>query len=77
MKPHIPGDREEGQWTLNEIEQVKMADGEQWYHMANIHALLGDRDGCVRARRNAVDGGFFNYPFMERDSFLDSSPRRS
>jgi hypothetical protein len=50
-----------------------MVDGEQWYHMANIHSLLRDRAGCVRALQRAVDGGFFNYPFMVRDPFLDSA----
>jgi hypothetical protein len=34
--------------------------------------LLGDSDGCIRALKRAVDGGFFNYPFMLEDEFLDS-----
>jgi hypothetical protein len=34
--------------------------------------LLGDKEGCARTLQRAVDGGFFNYPFMLTDSFLDS-----
>lgn len=48
-----------------------MVDGEQRYHFANIHCLLGDRDGCIGGLQAAVNGGFFNYPFLLRDSFLD------
>jgi hypothetical protein len=41
--------------------------------MANIHSLLHDTPGCVHALQRAVDGGFFNHPFMARDPFLDSA----
>jgi len=34
--------------------------------------LLGDKDGCIRCLRKAVDGGYFNYPFMSADVFMDS-----
>jgi hypothetical protein len=48
-----------------------MVDGEQRYHFANIHCLLGDAPGCLRGLAEAVALGFFNYPFLLRDSFLD------
>ena len=31
----------------------------------------GNRDGCIRSLRRAVDGGYFNYPLMLTDIFLD------
>jgi TolB-like protein/Tfp pilus assembly protein PilF len=71
MRAHLEGHRAEGLRALQENEEARMVDGEQLYHMANIHALLGDRSGCIRVLRSAVDSGFFNYPFMLRDSFLD------
>ena len=39
--------------------------------VADHYGLLGDKTGCVRVLKNAVEGGFFNYPFMLRDPFLD------
>jgi hypothetical protein len=46
-------------------------DAEAWFHFAENYGILGDKDGCVRALQRAVDGGFFNYPFLATDSFLD------
>ena len=71
MRSYLRGEPEVGLAVLRRNEQSGMVDGEQWYHMANVHSLLGDREGCLRALKAAVDGGFFNYPFMQRDSFLD------
>jgi TolB-like protein/Tfp pilus assembly protein PilF len=71
MRAHLLGRRKEGLAALERNERAGMVDGEQWYHMANVHALLGDRAGCLRALRQAVEAGFINHPFMARDSFLD------
>ncbi len=72
MKAYIEGDTEVGLEAARRFELVKVVDAEAWYHFAGNYGLLGDRDGCVRALQRAVDGGFFNYPFMLKDSFLDS-----
>jgi TolB-like protein/Tfp pilus assembly protein PilF len=71
MKAALKGRREEGLEVLRRSKEADMVDGEQRYHFANIHCLLGDRDGCLRGLQAAVNGGFFNYPFLLRDSFLD------
>ena len=72
MKAHIEGNIELGLEAARLFELVNIVDAEAWYHFAGNYGLLGDRDGCVRALQRAVDGGFFNYPFMLEDSFLDS-----
>jgi len=72
MKAYIEGNIEEGLEAGRIFELVNIVDAESWYHFAGNYGLLGDRDGCVRALQRAVDGGFFNYPFMRNDSFLDS-----
>jgi len=72
MKAYIEGDTEVGLEAARRFELVNVVDAEAWYHFAGNYGLLGDRDGCVRALQRAVDGGFFNYPFMLKDSFLDS-----
>jgi len=72
IKSFIEGNNEEGLTAARKFEQFNIADAEAWYHFAENYALLGDKDGCVRTLQRAVDGGFFNYPFMLTDSFLDS-----
>jgi len=71
MRAALQGRREEGLAVLRKSKEAGMVDGEQRYHFANIHCLLGDRDGCLRGLQAAVNGGFFNYPFLLRDSLLD------
>jgi tetratricopeptide (TPR) repeat protein len=71
MRAAVRGRREEGLAILRKSKEENMVDGEQRYHFANIHCLLGDREGCLRGLEAAVDGGFFNTPFLSTDSFLD------
>jgi len=72
LKAYIEGNREVGLEAARQFEEVNVRDAEAWYHFAGNYALLGDRDGCIRALQRAVDGGFINYPFMLTDFFLDS-----
>jgi serine/threonine protein kinase/tetratricopeptide (TPR) repeat protein len=71
MRAAVEGRVEEGLAALGRSKEAGMVDGEQRYHFANVHCLLGDRDGCVAGLQAAVDGGFFNYPFLLKDSFLE------
>lgn len=71
LKSIIEGDTASGQKILNKWEGANVTDAEAWYQFGNQYGLLGDVDGCVRCLKRAVDGGFFNYPFMSTDSFLD------
>ncbi len=69
----IHGNTKEGLDATHKLEQANFADAETWYYTTvGFYALLGDRDGCIRTLRRTVDGGFFNYPFMLNDSYLDS-----
>ena len=72
MKAYIEGNIEVGLEATRLFEKANLADAEAWYHFAGNYGLLGDRDGCMRVLQRAVDGGFFNYPFMLIDFFLDS-----
>ncbi len=72
LKAYFEGNREVGLEAARQFEEVNVRDAEAWYHFAGNYALLGDRDGCIRALKRAVDGGFINYPFMLTDFFLDS-----
>lgn len=72
MKAYIEGNIEAGLDAALQFEEANLLDAEAWYHFAGNYGLLGDSEGCIRALHRAVDGGFFNYPFMLEDAFLDS-----
>ncbi|MFC2085270.1 protein kinase [Bacteroidota bacterium] len=72
IKAFIEGNIEVGIDAARKFEQANIADAEAWYHFAENYGLLGDRDGCIRTLQRAVDGGYFNYPFMLTDFFFDS-----
>jgi len=72
VKAYIENNIEVGIFISGRFEQYNLADAEAWYYNACNYGLLGDRDGCIRCLKRAVDGGFFNYPFMLNDIFLDS-----
>jgi hypothetical protein len=46
------------------------AGGEELYHYARLYALFGDRS-AIRMLERAIDHGFFPYPFLLADPFLD------
>ena len=56
---------------MRELERLDPGDGEQWYAIAILYGLLGEGADCARVLRKAVDSGFFCYPFMQKDAFLD------
>jgi len=72
IKAYIEGNIDVGLEAARQFEKVNIQDGEAWYHFAGNYALLGDKEGAIRSLTRAVDGGFFNYPFMLEDFFLDS-----
>lgn len=47
------------------------ASGEELYHFARLYTLFGENDAGVRMLGLAIDHGFFPYPFMLVDPFLD------
>ena len=70
-KAYIEGDIKEGLWATQQSEQEGTYDAESLYETATSYSLLGDKTGCVRVLQKVVDGGFFNYPFMLSDPFLN------
>jgi tetratricopeptide (TPR) repeat protein len=68
----MQGNNKEGLSILNELVQSYSEDAEMWYYWATEFAVLGDKNGCIKWLQRAVDGGYFNYPSMLTDSFLDS-----
>jgi len=70
-KAFIEGNSKEALSYAIQYEQLQIADAEAWYFKSFLYGMLGDKEGCVRCLRRAVDGGFFNYPLMSTDKNLD------
>jgi TolB-like protein len=72
LKAVIEGDTDKGLIAVRKLEQANLSDAEAWYYWASFFSLLGDKPGCIRSFKRAVDGGYFNYPFMVTDPFFNS-----
>lgn len=70
-RAHILGNIEEGRALLRKRDSVQVIDGEQCYNRAEWSAMLGDAPHCARDLQRAIDGGFFNYPLMLKDTYFD------
>ncbi|MEJ2616988.1 MAG: FlgO family outer membrane protein, partial [Ignavibacteriaceae bacterium] len=71
MLDYINGNRADGLRTIKKLETSNVFDAEQLYNYANLYSLYGDKEDCIRLLKRAVDGGFYCYPFMLKDKFLD------
>ena len=72
-KAFIVGKIEEGLSQTARYEKNQSADGEAWYFNSFLYGMMGDTEGCIRCLHKAIDGGFFNYPLMSTDSYLDTA----
>jgi len=68
----INGDIKEGLYAVHQLEQTNIVDAEATYYAASFYGLLGDKTRCIQALSKAVDGGYFNYQFIEHNDFFDS-----
>ncbi len=71
MLDFLNGNKEDGLVEIKTLEMSNVFDAEQIYNYANLYGLYGDKKDCVRLLEKAIDGGFYCYPFMSKDSFLD------
>ncbi len=74
ISAYIRGELEEGLRLVRMLEKANPndSDSEHWYLIANAYALLGDKAGCFRALKRAIEGGFFCYPGLIKDPMLDT-----
>jgi TolB-like protein/Tfp pilus assembly protein PilF len=77
IRAFLKGERNEGLRAIRQLEEANPSDSdsEHWYLIGNAYALLGDKGGCFRGLRKAIEGGFFNYPGLMKDPLLDSVRR--
>ncbi len=72
LKAYVEGSNEEGLSILRRLEQTNPPDADNWYLMGVSYALLGDEVSCIRVLKKAVERGFYNYPLLAADKFLDT-----
>ena len=60
-------DRHRGDGALR---RRRYSDGEMFFYVAEVYALVGEYRAGVRDARRAVDGGFLSLPAFENNTFL-------
>ena len=68
---YINKNKDEGIKLIKTLETSGTYDGEQFYNYANLYALYGNNEDCLRALKKAIDSGFYCYPLFQNDKFLD------
>ena len=58
--------------TLEKLEHREVVDGERHYRLVHFATFAGHPDRALDHLRTAVEGGFFNAPYLERDPWLAS-----
>lgn len=58
--------------TEKQIQENRVSDPELIYKVAQAYAVLGDKASALHMLQHAIQGGFFCYPYFERDPLLDN-----
>jgi len=58
--------------TEGQIVERGVSDGESLYKVAQAYAVLGDRSSAILMLHRTIEGGFFPYPYFERDPLLNN-----
>lgn len=60
------------QTILKRLEARNIVDGERRYRLVHFYALLGNQENALRNLKLSIEGGFFNYPYINHDPLLDN-----
>jgi len=58
--------------TEKRILDTGVTDAESLYKVAEAYTLLGDKSSALLMFHRTIEGGFFPYPYFERDPLLDN-----
>jgi len=58
--------------TEAKVEDSGVSDAEGMYKMAQAFAVLGDKASALHMLRHSIGGGFFCYPYFEKDPLLET-----
>jgi DNA-binding winged helix-turn-helix (wHTH) protein/TolB-like protein len=53
------------------VRQRGVGDPEATYKIAQAYAVLADKSSALRVLRMSVEGGFFSYPYIDKDPLLN------
>jgi DNA-binding winged helix-turn-helix (wHTH) protein/TolB-like protein len=53
------------------VKQRGVGDPEATYKIAQAYSVLADKRSALRALRMSVEGGFFSYPYIDKDPLLN------
>src|ERR1700722_14771256 len=53
------------------VKQRGVGDPEATYKIAQAYAVLADKSSALRVLRMSVEGGFFSYPYIDKDPLLN------
>lgn len=71
MRALLEGQRDESLAALHRAQDA-VTDPEARYYVARSFARLTEPDAALVSLRAAIDGGYFCYPALEGDPWLDS-----
>ena len=67
----LQGNRKEALKIIDELNNMAIYDGEQYYRFIQFYSLLDMPKEAIEKMRGTLDRGFFSYPYFESDKFLD------
>ncbi len=77
FKSYINGDTKTGLIAVKKLANSAQNDGETLYYLSSYYGLLGDNINCLKYLKEAIEGGFFNYPFMVSNEYFDGIKNES
>jgi serine/threonine protein kinase/tetratricopeptide (TPR) repeat protein len=72
LRALLEGNREESLQACDELRKATFRDPEGIYYLARQLSFLGEQDRALETLSRAINHGFFCYPAMVRDPWLDS-----
>lgn len=54
------------------LEERNIVDGERRYRLVHFYALIGKKEDALRNLKKSIESGFFNFPYICDDPFLDN-----
>ena len=72
LRALLEGNREESLAACEELRKDRFRDPEGIYYLARELSFLGEQESALETLSKAINRGFFCYPTMVRDPWLDS-----
>jgi len=67
----IQGQPEVGLEVLSKIADGDIVDGENMYYLAEFYALLKEKEESLNMLEQAINSGYFNYPYISTNSSFE------